>query len=457
MKVAVAGAGILGLTLAHRLAHLGHEVEVFEAGPELGGLACTQDYGLFHWDRYYHCILPQDSALIDLLGELGLGGELRWTRTGTGYYGKKRFHDMNGNADFLRFPLLSVVDKARLAATVIYATRFADPWQLYRVSAEEWLTKLCGRRGYEIFWQPLLKAKFGSFYDRVAAVFIWATLKRLTGARSAATSREKLGYVAGGGYKRILERFAERLGARGAVIRLSSPVVRLGRSDESHCDLAWKDGGGEHSARFDQVYFTGPTRLARKAAGPELHRYIDGVAADHPTSEAYLGVCCMVLASKRPLTPYYVLNIGDPTIELTGVIEMTNLVDRHAETAGLSLIYLPRYMDSADPRFDEPDDALRASLMDRGIKRLFPDLRDDELMYSKIHRARYVQPLPLVRAGGAGVTEVPTLVRPFQVLNTSMLTCATLNNNEVVALVDRFVDKNRAALGTTPSTTAAAS
>ena len=31
-----------------------------------------------------------------------------------------------------------------------------------------------------------------------------------------------------------------------------------------------------------------------------------------------LGVACLVLALARPLTPYYVLNIGEENIELTG-------------------------------------------------------------------------------------------------------------------------------------------
>lgn len=444
MRVAVVGGGLLGLTLSHRLARSGHQVELFEASPLLGGLACTHDYGLFFWDRFYHCILPQDTALLALLRELGLAGEVKWTRTGTGYYDGERFHDMNGNVDFARFPLLSLVDKARLAATVIYATRFADPWKLYEVSAEEWLTRQCGRRAYESFWQPLLKAKFGAFHDRVAAVFIWATLKRLAEARQGAAARDKFGYVRGG-YKRVLERIATVLTTLGAVTRVSAPVTRIAR-EGGDVEVRWRAGDVGRSARFEQVFFTGPTRLARAVVGDELAAYVERVAADHPTSETYLGVACLVLACKRQLTPYYVLNIADPRVELTGVIEMTNLIDRHAETLGLSLLYLPRYMDSADPRFDEPDDVLRRGLMDNGLKRLFPSLRDDEIVYSGIHRARYVQPLPLVRKGGAGTSELPELARPLQILNTSMLTCATLNNNEVVALVDRFFEKNQRAL-----------
>jgi hypothetical protein len=47
-----------------------------------------------------------------------------------------------------------------------------------------------------------------------------------------------------------------------------------------------------------------------------------------------------------------------------------------------------------------------------------------------------------VRDGGAPAADATPEPRgPFQILNTAMLRCATLNNNEVVALVDRFTAK----------------
>lgn len=447
MRVAVVGGGILGLTLAYRLARKGHAVDLCEAEPALGGLAQAHDYGPFVWDRFYHCILPQDTSLIALLSEMGLADDLRWTKTGTGYYARGRTYDMNGNADFLRFPLLTFLDKARLGAAIVYATRLARPEDLYRVTAEEWLTRLCGRRGYEAFWQPLLRAKFGPFHDQVAAVFIYATLKRLFGARSKAAGQESLGYVSGG-YRRILDRFSERLRAVGVVLRTGTPVTRIepgaapgGRL--SGCRVTRRDPDGQERAEsYDQVYFTAPTRLARRAVAADFLPAVEAVEREHPTSSTYLGVACLVLVLEEPVTPYYVLNIGESAVELTGLIEMTNLIDRQRETGGLSLLYLPRYMDSQSAEFEAKDEALREAMIDRGMKRLFPAFEAGRARYAGIHRARYVQPLPLVRDAAAPATDAtPDPQAPFQILNTAMLRCATLNNNEVVALVDRFMAK----------------
>src|SRR5258706_8250611 len=113
--------------------------------------------------------------------------------------------------------------------------------KLYAISAQDWLTRWCGRRGYEVFWRPLLRAKFGPFYDQVAAVFIWATLTRLFGARSGAAAKEKLGYVRGG-YRTILDRFETRLARAGALVHKRAPVAavrEIGSGPVPACEVVW--------------------------------------------------------------------------------------------------------------------------------------------------------------------------------------------------------------------------
>jgi protoporphyrinogen oxidase len=299
MHIGIVGAGMLGLTLAYRLAKQGHQVRIFDAGDALGGLACAQDYGEFVWDRFYHCILPQDGKLIGLLSDLGMEKDFRWRATGTGYYARGKFHDMSNNRDFLAFPLLSLLDKGRLGAAILYATRFADPFKLYGVTAKAWLTRLCGRKTYEVFWLPLLKAKFGPFHDQIAAVFIWATLTRLFGARTAGKNQENLGYVRGG-YGAILKNFRKALTKYGAEIHLGTaiqwietlpaadgkaPACRLTLSVTGGTGAAVGASGGKPATTqdFDQVFFTAPTSLALKAAAPDLAPYVQRMAEWYPT------------------------------------------------------------------------------------------------------------------------------------------------------------------------------
>ncbi len=455
MKVGVVGGGMLGLSLSLRLLQRGHTVELFEAAPQLGGLACAHDYGSFVWDRFYHVILAQDLHLIGLLTELGLGRDLRFVHTGTGYYTHGRLYPMNGSLDFLRFPHLSLVDKVRLGGLVTWATRVADPWPLYNVSAAEWLTRFVGRRGYREFWEPLLRAKFGPFHDQVAAVFIWATLTRLFGARSSVAGSETMGYVRGGGYSRVWRRFGEVLAGLGATLHLSTPVRRIepgpvdGRATAAQgCRLRYKDrSGADVACDCDQVIFTGPTPLARRVVAPELMAVVRQAEQEYPAAEHYLGVACLVLALPRPLTPYYVTNIGDPAVKLTGLVEMTSMVDRLDETDGLHLVYLPRYLDSTDPLLQAPDQQLIGPMIEQGLGRMLPHFDLTAARYVGLHRARHVQALPLVRDEAVRQRPLPLLRRPLQILNTSMLSCATLNNNEVVGQVEAFMQRNEATLG----------
>lgn len=436
MRIAVVGGGILGLTLAYRLGDCGHQVVLYEAAPELGGLAACCDYGAFTWDRYYHCVLPQDENLLRLFDDLGLGDRLRWRATGTGYFVGGRHYSVSNNREFLRFPLLGLIDKARLAALFVYAGRFANPHRLHGVTAQAWLTRFCGRRGYAAFWRPLLRAKFGVFADRVSAVFIWATIKRLVGARRGAANREKLGYVSGG-YGVVLDRLDGAIRAAGGSVRTGEQVEGV---NPSAGGVRARVVTAADEEDYDQVFFTAPTRLARRVVAAEFQPVVAATDAVRATGRSYLGVICTVLVAKRPLTPYYVLNIGDESSPLTGVIEMTNLIDREQETNGHSLLYLPRYVDCADPRFDATDEAVVEELVDDGLAGLFPDFSRAEVISAHVHRARFVQPLPLADDPPAVPTAgVPRLERPFQILNTSMLDCATLNNNEVVGLVDRFL------------------
>ena len=435
MNVAIVGGGILGLTLAWDLSGRGHGVRVFEAAARPGGLAAGHDYGAFRWDRFYHCIVPGDDALLNLVDELGLSGDVVWRRSSSAYLAGEAIHPMNGPRDLWRFPLLGPVDKARLAFASLWAARFARPDRLERISAERWLTRLCGPRAYRVFWAPLLRAKFGAYADRVAAVFLWATLRRLTAARGRLAGGERLGYVHGG-YSAILDAMTSGLSRRGARLHLASEVRAIaGRADgRPGCRLTVRSGGRDEALDVDHVIFTAPTRLARRVCAPELTERLSAWERENPPASVYLGVLCAVLAGPRPLTGHYILNIGRTDTALTGIIEMTALVDPLRETAGRHLLYLPRYAPAEDELFERKESEIDALLVERGLRAMFPRYPLDDVEYRAIHGARLVQPLPLAAEEPRPEPRPLAWEPPFQVVNTARLRCATLNNNEVVAL-----------------------
>src|SRR6476646_1821914 len=212
-RIGIVGGGALGMTLALRLRAQGHEVVVLQGARSAGGLAASQQIAGYTWDRFYHVILQSDRDLLALLGELGVS-EPNWGVTRTGFYTDGVLYSLSTSLEFLAFPPLSLVDKMRLAATIVYASRVKDWRPLENIPVSDWLRKLSGKRTFERIWLPLLKSKLGENYRIASAAFIWAIIARMYAARRSGLKREMFGYVQGG-YHTILQVFRSRLDQLG--------------------------------------------------------------------------------------------------------------------------------------------------------------------------------------------------------------------------------------------------
>ncbi|MGQ0811348.1 MAG: NAD(P)/FAD-dependent oxidoreductase [Nitrospiraceae bacterium] len=433
MRIGIIGGGIMGLALAQRLSAQNMQVTVFERDRQLGGLSTYHDYGPFYWDRFYHVILPFDTHLITFLHEIGLGGRLRWNPTRTGLYVDGRFYSLSNTLEMLSFPLVGWIGKVRLALSVLRCLRIRDWKPLEAVPVEEWLTKMCGRRTYEQFWKPLLLAKLGEQYRRVSAVFIWTYITRIFSARTTAARREHLGHVSGG-YRAVIAHLENLIGSRGGEIRPAATVKAIHARPDGGLWIDWD----EYREHFDKVICTSPVDVLKRLAGDDLLR----VTTPEMKVE-YLGVICLVLVTRRPISPYYTLNIADSRIPFTGVIGMSSVVSTD-ETAGLYLTYCPKYVLSDDPLLQQPDETIRLKFF-QGLAVMFPDLREEEIVSAHINRAVRVQPLQVLHYSKL-VPTVTTEHDDFFVLNTSQFVNCSLNNNEVIRAVDEFLGKYGARL-----------
>ena len=425
-NIGIVGGGLMGMTLAHKLAADGHRVTVIEHADRTGGLTTWHDFDGVTWDRFYHVILPSDQNLIGLLDELGMKDDLQWRRTYTGFYVDEKMHSISSNVEFLKFPLLSLVSKVRLGFTMLYASRINDWKPLEKVSCEQWLRKVSGNENVEKLWKPLLLAKLGPSYQRVSAVFIWSYIKRMFSARDKSASAEHLGHVKGG-YQSIMARMESVISGNGGTVLTNNPVKEISAEAEGLCV---KCASGDMT--FDHVVFTSPVNVLKQIVPPAMLS-VETVGSE-PGVE-YLGVVCVVIVTKKPITRYYVVNIADESIPFTGVIGMSNVVDVE-NTQGHNLTYLPRYLLSTDEEITRPDEYFKETFVD-GIKRMFPDFDESDIVGVHVNRAIKVQPLQVLGYSNL-VPGVQTKDPRLHVLNTSQFVNATLNNNEVVGAVNRF-------------------
>ncbi len=383
------------------------------------------------WDRFYHVVSLSDVQLQALLTELDLASELRWVQTRTGFFSGGRIHSMSSVFDFLRFPPLNMWQKLRLGATIFYASKLRDYRKLEGVCVERWLRRLSGNRTFEKIWLPLLKAKLGELYRETSAAFIWAYISRMYQARRTGLKREMFGYIPGG-YARTLDRFTERLKAAGVELCTGCAVNRIVYSSES--SRLQIDFDSAPSRTFDRVIATVPAP-AISAICPQLR------PDEHQKLKAvkYLGVICASLLLTRPLGGYYVTNITDPDIPLTGVIDMSTIVPP-VEHGGQHLVYLPKYVSSQDAgAFGESDAAIRHRFVG-ALQRLYPDLKSSEIVEFKVARARYVMSLPTLHYSDH-LPPVNLSLPGLFAINSAQIVKGTLNVNETIQIGDECLGR----------------
>jgi protoporphyrinogen oxidase len=116
MHVGIVGGGISGLTTAYYLLKAGHQATIYEAGPEVGGLAAAVRVQGVWVDKFYHCILPSDVGLLSLVEEIGLGANIYWQETEMGFLYRDHLYPLTTPMDLLRFSAISLTDRLRLGS-----------------------------------------------------------------------------------------------------------------------------------------------------------------------------------------------------------------------------------------------------------------------------------------------------------------------------------------------------
>ena len=420
MKVGIIGGGIMGICVGYFLSKKGVEVEIFEASPNLGGLAgpITLEDGTMI-DRFYHAILSSDDHLQQLCEELGIADQMRFKETRMGFFYKNKIHSMNNVVEFLRFPPLGWIDRFRLGLTVLYAQFVRDWHSLESISVEKWLVRLGGKRVFKNIWLPMLKAKFDGGFENTPATYIWSRLVRMKSTRSGASQKEGAGHLIGG-YITLIEAMASQIKSMGGKIHLRKPIGKI--VVEQNKALGVLVDNEMHS--FDKVVST---------VQPPVFQYMlpgtDGEYREFLTRTKYLGIICPIVVLDRPLSGYWTLNITEDNIPFTGVIETTAYIDPQF-VGGHHLVYLPKYTAPDSPYQKMSDEEIRVLWMNH-LESMFPGFQRDWIRYFLIHRERYVEPLHMLNE----THFIPSLQTPIEnlYLATNAQIYPALTNGESIS------------------------
>ena len=375
-KIAVLGAGPMGLAVAYQLARDGHEPVVFEADDRIGGMTAAFDFSGLNIERYYHFHCTSDHAFLKLLGELGLEGKMRWVETKMGYWFQGALHPWGHPWALLKFKGLDVVSRIRCGLHAFFSVKRNDWAPLDEMEATAWIRRWVGPRAYEVLWRRLFEYKFHEYAGNLSAAWIWSRIRRIGRSRYS-IFREKLGYLEGGS-QTMLQALHKDIEALGGKIYLSTPVERVVIEDGM---VKGVEVAGQIQ-RFDKVLSTVPLPYVSRLM-PDLP---ESIKAQYEGIKN-IGVVCVIVKLRKALTGNFWLNVNDEDMDIPGLVEYTNL-----RPLAEHIVYVPFYVPGEHPMYQHPNQVFFEKVT-RYLQRINPALQADDFVAMHASRYRYAQPI----------------------------------------------------------------
>ncbi|NLS75170.1 NAD(P)/FAD-dependent oxidoreductase [Bradyrhizobium brasilense] len=399
-RIAVLGAGPMGLAAAQRAVTLGHEVDLIEADEKVGGVAAHFDFSGLSIERFYHFVCKADTPTFALMRELGILNKMRWVDTSMGYFTHGKFHKWGDPVSLLRYPHLSVIGKLRTGLQMLLTTKARDFHRIEHLTSREWIERGSGKSVYNNLWRRLQELKFYEFADTVSASWIATRIKRI-GTSRRSIFQEQLGYIEGGS-ETLVEAIADDIRRKGGTIHLETPVERVvvkdGRVHLVHA------GGKKFKA--EAVISTVPIPLVNHLVPDLPQSWKDKYAAIRN-----IGIVCPIFKLRKSVMPHFWGNIVAEDIDIPGLIEFSNL-----RPLADTIVYIPYYMPTTQPKWHWEDEQFVDEAFGY-IRRINPTILPDDLIDAKVGRLRYAQPVyqPNFRDK---LPSVQTPIRGLQIADT---------------------------------------
>ena len=375
-RIAVLGAGPMGLAVAYQLARDGHCPVIYEADDRIGGMTASFDFSGQKIERYYHFHCISDHAFLKVLDELGIGAKMRWVKTRMGYWYLNQVQDWGNPVALLKFKGLSLAAKVRYGAHAFLSTKRDDWKPLDDVEATGWIKRWVGDEAYEVLWRRLFEYKFHHFTGNLSAAWIWSRIRRIGRSRYDLFN-EKLGYLEGGSETLLQAMHADIL-KNGGEIHLRTPVQEVLIEDGKAAGLLVE---GERLT-FDRVISTIPI--------PYIPKVIPGLPAkalEQLKAKNNIAVVCVIVKLRKALTRNFWLNTNDPEMDIPGIVEYSNLHPLKDH-----IVYVPFYIPQDDPKYRD-DNQVFIDKVKRYFRKINPSLQESDFIDAMASRYYYAQPI----------------------------------------------------------------
>ena len=187
--------------------------------------------------------------------------------------------------------------------------------------------------------------------------------------------QETMGYLDGGSgtLLRAMESF---IMTRGGRIHLKSGIDKVETFEGKVTSIIV---GGERKT-CDAVISTAPIQYVPRLVPGLPEDFIERI-----NRIKNIPVACVILKLKRPLSENFWMNINDPSIEIPGVIEYSNLTQTSP-----AIVYAPFYMPKTHPKWSRSNDELIDEVIDY-LPKLNPAFNADWVISRHCHRYDFAQ------------------------------------------------------------------
>lgn len=375
-RIAVLGAGPMGLATAYQLALDGHHPVLYEADDRIGGMTASFDFGGLNIERYYHFHCTSDLDFLEMLNELGIADKLHWVPTKMGFWYQNRLQPWGNPIALLKFKGLGLASKFRYGLHAFISTKRKNWHKLDSMDAVSWIKDWVGRQAYEVLWDTLFKYKFHNYANNISAAWIWSRIRRIGNSRFNLL-QEKLGYLEGGS-ETLLNAMDKAIKSLGGEIHLNSRIDKI----EIDNDIVRGIRVNNQYIQFDKVISTIPIPYIPKIA-PNL----PVINLSQYQSISNIAVVCVVAKIKKKVSDNFWVNTNDPEMDIPGIIEYSNLMplDQH-------IVYVPFYMPWDHPRFAASNEVFIEKTKNY-IRKINQTISDDDFLDMHASRYRYAQPI----------------------------------------------------------------
>lgn len=379
IRIAVIGGGYTGLSIAKRLIEKGngkYEVSVYEKNEQVGGLVKSVSKCNNYIDIHYRHIFKSDKYCIDMAKQFGL--DVVWPKTKMGYFTDNSLFEFGTPISLIKFKPLDFINKIKFGLAIVDIKLKKDFKKLEKYTAEEYIIKKYGKKVYEKVWEPLLFAKFGNKKNQIAMSWLWG--KIALRSSSIELDGERLGYIEGS-YKILTDKLYEYLKTNSCKFYLDNEVKSVIKKNSKYII-------NENNEReYDIVISTLPNYVTKDI----FNDCISKECQANINKAEYTVAKTLILISKKSLSKYYWLNIGDKDIPFGGVIEHTSMIPTENYN-NKHVIYISNYMYKTDKLYKYDAEQLLEEYLPY-LKKINPGFVRNDVEEVILNEAEYAQPI----------------------------------------------------------------